>query len=140
MRVMTVVLLGATAAACAIASPPAIRAPLAAQANSVDSALQRQREEQRQQDNQIIGLYKPLASCVRRRALELSSSPESADIAGRAAVGRCSKEEYGAYRSAVLGWGAMSSFTEANAYAQATYEKLVEQALTIIVSERQRRQ
>jgi hypothetical protein len=105
---------------------------------SVSDALQRQKAEQKKQDDRIIALYRSLAACVGKQALALSSSSETSDIASRAAMGLCAKE-FGAYRAAISGWSAMSSPAEADLRTQSDYQRLTDQALAIIVRERQRR-
>jgi hypothetical protein len=110
-----------------------------AASQTVDELLRRQKEEQQKQVDRIVGLTKPLAECVKKQAhtYELYSSPEKADVAARAAVGLCSKQE-AAYRSALLQLAIIETNFDAAANAQQMHDQLVETALTIIVSERQR--
>jgi hypothetical protein len=127
MRIMVLVFLGAAAGVCA------------ANAESMDDLLQQQKMKREKQLHQIVALTKPLIECVKKHAhtYELYSSPEKADVVARAAVGLCSKEE-GAYRSALFQLAIIMTDFDAEAKAQHTHEELVEAALTIIVSERQR--
>lgn len=106
---------------------------------TVDELLRRQTDEQQKQVDQIVRLTKPLAECVKNQAhtYKLYSSPEKADVAARAAVGLCSKQE-AAYRSALFQLGIIMTDFDAAARAQRMHGELVETALTIIVSERQR--
>ena len=126
IRMMALAFLGATATLCA------------ANAESVDDLLQKQRMQQQKQTDQIVKLTGPLIERVKKRAhtYELYSSPETADVAARAAVGFCSKEE-SAYRQALFQLAIIMTSFDANGRAQQTHDQLVERALTIIVGERQ---
>lgn len=110
-----------------------------AASQTVNERLRRQNEEQQNQVDRIGKLIKPLAKCVKKQAhtYEIYSSPEKADAAARAAVGLCSKQE-AAYRSALFQLAIIITEFDAAARAQQTHDQLVETALTIIVSERQR--
>jgi hypothetical protein len=125
--IMVLVFLGATTTICN------------ANAGAVEDALQQQRTQQQRQLEQIRKLTTPLIVCVKKqaRAYEIYSSPEKADIAARAAVGLCSKQE-AAYRSALFQLAIIITDFDAAARAKQTHDQLVEMALTIIVSERQR--
>jgi hypothetical protein len=103
----------------------------------IDDLLQQQRTRQQKQIDQIKRLEKPLVDCVIKQAhsYEIYSSSEKTDVAARAAVGLCSKEE-GAYRSALFELGILIPDIDASTIAQQNHERLVETALTIIVAER----
>jgi hypothetical protein len=105
----------------------------------MDELLRRQNEKQQKQVDQIAGLTKPLAECVKKQAhaYELYSSPEKTDVLARAVVGFCSKQE-AAYRSALFQLAIIMTDFDPAARAQRMHDQLVETALTIIVSERQR--
>ena len=115
--------------------PPGCREP-----NSVQDYLSQQTMQQKQRTDRIVELTKPVFECVQKNAhaYQVYSVPERADIAARAAVGLCSKEE-GAYRSALFQLAIVMTDFDASSRAQQTHEKLIESALTIIVGERQRR-
>ena len=110
-----------------------------AASQTMDELLSRQNEEQQKEVDRIVGLTKPLGECVKKQAhtYELYSSPEKADILARTAVGLCSKQE-AAYRSALFQLAIIMTDFDAAARAKQTHDQLVETALTIIVSERQR--
>jgi hypothetical protein len=126
IRILALALLGANATL------------YAASAQSLDEILQREKAKQQNQLALIAKLAKPLGDCVRKRAhtYELYSSPEKADVAARAAVGLCAKEE-GAYRSAVFRLATLVTDFDAAATSREMHDQLVEAALTVIVSERQ---
>jgi hypothetical protein len=126
MSVISLTVVGMTIAASAVAT-----------SQTVDELLKRQNEQQQQQIDRIVKLTKPLAECVKKHAHELSSSAEKADVVARAAVGLCSKEE-GSYRSALFQLAIIMTSFDADTRAQRTHAQLVETALAIIVSERQR--
>ena len=139
-RVLFSVLAATIVAACA-ASP---RATVGSEAKPTEASqtvadlLRQQTRQQEQQTDRIVELTKPLAECVRNHAhaYELYSSTETADVAARAAVGLCSREE-GAYRAALFQLAIIMTSFDANSRAEETYARLVETALTIIVGERQ---
>jgi hypothetical protein len=108
----------------------------AAESQTTEERLRQQTEHQQQQVDQIVKLTQPLAVCVKKHAHELVSSAEKADVAARAAVGLCSKEE-GAYRSALFQLAIIMTEFDADTRAQRMHQQLIETALTIIVSERQ---
>jgi hypothetical protein len=111
-----------------------------AASQTMDELLRRQAEEQRKQVDQVAKLAKPLVECVQKQShtYELYSSPEKADVAARAAVGLCSKQE-AAYRSAIFRLAVIMTDFDAAGRAQQMHDQLVEAALTIVVSERQRK-
>ena len=110
-----------------------------AASQTVDELLRHQNEEQQNQVDRIVRLTKPLAECVKKQAHApgLYSSPEKADIAARAAVGLCSKEE-AAYRAALFQLAMVMTDFDAASRAQQMHDQLVNTALTIIVGERRR--
>jgi hypothetical protein len=105
---------------------------------TVGNLLERQKAEKTQKADRTVDMYKPLVECVKRRAhsSELFSSAESADVAARAAVGFCSKEEAN-YRAALRDLGLVMTNFNVEAHARDDHEELVDMALTIIVGERQ---
>jgi hypothetical protein len=111
----------------------------AAASQSIDELLRRQKEQQEKRTDQVVNVTKPFAECVKKQAhtYELYSSPEKADVAARAAVGRCSKQE-AAYSSALHQLKAVMTGFDADGMEQRMHDQMVETALTIIVSERQR--
>ena len=111
--------------------------PSRAVAQSIDELLQQQKTQQERRIHRIVELKAPLVACVKKHAHELYSNSEGADIAARAAVGLCSKEE-AAYRSALFQLAVIMTSFDAAAIAQRAHDSLVEAAITIIVSERQR--
>jgi hypothetical protein len=127
VRIIILAFLGATAAI------------FVANAQSMDELLQQQKVKQEKQLVRVLELTKPLGDCVKKRAhsYELYSSLEKADVVARAAVGLCSKEE-GAYRSALFQLAIVATDFDADAKAKQMHNLLVETALTIIVTERQR--
>ena len=108
-----------------------------AESDSISGAVRRQKMQQEERTDQIVKLTKPLFACVNKnaRSSEIVSSSERADIAARAAVGLCSKEET-AYRSALFQLAIVMTSFDATANAQRTHAQLVDIALTIIVKER----
>jgi hypothetical protein len=141
VRAIFVVLLVAILASCA-ESP---RVPVSSEGKSseasptVDDLLRKQNREAEQRTDRIVELTKPLAECVKAHAhaYELYSSSETADVAARAAVGLCSKEE-AAYRVALFQLAIILTSFDAESQAEQFHAKLLETALTIIVGERQR--
>jgi hypothetical protein len=123
----------------ALACLGAMGTPNATHAQSMNELLKQQRAQQEKRLDQILKLMKPLVDCVKNRAhsYELVSSPENADVAARAAVGLCSKEE-GAYRSALSQLALVETDFPAASKVREMHDDLVEAALTIIVRERQR--
>lgn len=140
MRIPTAVLLLFLISACSIpwTAPISAQVVLTPPSSSIEDALTRQTKEQQEKSDRAVKLAKPLFDCVRRKAhsQEIYTSAESTDVAARAAVGLCSKEE-GAYRSAVYQLAMVATSFDASAQAKQTHEKLVDVALTIIVGERQ---
>jgi hypothetical protein len=105
----------------------------------LDEFLKKRQAEQDQKVDRIVALTKPLFACVGQtaHAPTLISSPETADNVARAAVGLCSKEE-AEYRKALYELAMVQANFDADGRAKQTHEHLVESALTIIVTERQR--
>jgi hypothetical protein len=120
-------------------APASAEVALTPPSSSVEDALRRQKINQEEKTNRIVALTKPLIDCVKRKAHseDIYTSAEGADVAARAAVGLCSKEE-GAYRSAVFKLAIVMTSFDASARVQQTHEQLVDLALAVIVGERQR--
>lgn len=91
------------------------------------------------QSIRVRDAFIPLVECARARALELAvSSGEAAEAVARAAVGLCSRE-YGAYSAAVFDWDALPSVAQREGHARRNREKVIDMALTLIVSARSKR-
>jgi hypothetical protein len=140
IRDICAVLVSALVAGCTIAKPPeqsSAEESLNRYADSLVANVRDLEKDLKQQGEQLVKLHRPLALCTKRNALKLAhTSSETADVAARAAVGLCGKEEL-AYRSAVGKWRALETSNDVKSHMDSTHDKLVEMAVTIIVRERQ---
>lgn len=107
--------------------------------STLDQGLRKQTAENNEKIHQVMSIYyRPLVECVKLHASssELYSSPESADVVARAAVGLCLREE-SAYDSA-LSQLALDIPIDANDQVRSAHQELLDLAVTIIVAARQR--
>jgi hypothetical protein len=110
--------------------------PLCREPRTVGDYLLRQTQQQKQRTDLIVKLTPPLFNCVKKNIPKLLSSPETADVVARAAVGLCAKEEQ-TYRAALFQLSLVITSFDAEAKAKNTHEQLVDFALTMVVGARQ---